>query len=463
LSDRTIPLFITEGAKKACCLLNLQYAAISLPGVWNAQLKGRLKDSIKHCCGLGRKVYLCFDSDQLTSPKVQQALNRLGRLLSTEGCVVSVVLWDVQYKGIDDLCVQAGADAVHDAIAKALTFEEWRDSLKSETETKPPKQTAADSLLTLAKQARYFHTSDKVGYADVWIDGNRHTYAVRSKAFRLWLQGQYYEVHGKGIGAQSLQDVLGTLEAAIFKGESHEVNLRVAEHQDKIYVDVGAADWKAIEVDAVGWRLVSDPPVRFWRPDSLLSLPYPVEGGNLDELRQLLNVDGAAWTLIITFLLFCYHPKHHKPILILHGEQGSGKTTVAEFLKSLIDPGKAGLLPAISDAHRMAVAASRRLLLAYDNLSGINAEQSDALCRISTGGGFSTRTLYSDDQETCFEFTRPQILTGIDSLATRGDLLQRSLMVSLPSVTSEHRKTREALETNLNEARPRILGHCSPH
>jgi putative DNA primase/helicase len=134
LSDRNVPLFITEGAKKAACLLTLQYAAISLPGVWNAQLKGRLKDSIKHCCGLGRRVYLCFDSDQVSNPKVQQALDRLGRLLSTEGCVVSVVLWDVQYKGIDDLCVQAGADAVHDAIAKAPTFEEWRDSVKGQAQ-----------------------------------------------------------------------------------------------------------------------------------------------------------------------------------------------------------------------------------------------------------------------------------------------------------------------------------------
>jgi Domain of unknown function (DUF3854) len=93
LGDRSIPLFITEGAKKAACLLTLGYAAISLPGVWNGQLKGRLKTSIKQFCGVGRRVYFCFDSDQITNPKVQQALDRHGRLLSAEGCVVSVVLW----------------------------------------------------------------------------------------------------------------------------------------------------------------------------------------------------------------------------------------------------------------------------------------------------------------------------------------------------------------------------------
>jgi hypothetical protein len=459
LGDRTIPLFITEGAKKAACLLTIGNTAISLPGVWNGQLKGRLKDSIKQFCGLGRKVYLCFDSDQVSNPKVQQALDRLGRLLSAEGCVVSVVLWDVQYKGIDDLCVQAGGDAIHEAIANAFTFEEWRDSLNPETEAKPPRQTAADSLLTLAKQARYFHTSDKVAYADIWIEGDRHTYAVRSKAFRLWLQGQYYESHGKGIGSQTLQDTIATLEAiAIFKGETHEVNLRTAEHQGKIYLDLGTPDWKAVEIDAVGWRLISDPPVRFWRPDSLLPLPYPVKGGSLDELRQLLNVDGAAWTLIITFLLFCFCPGKTYPVLVLSAHRGSGKTAAAEILKGVIDPGKAPLIKPQGDTHKLAVAASRRWLMAYDNVSHISSEQSDDFCRLATGFGYSTRTLHTTDEETTFELTRPQIITAIDALVTRDDLADRVLMVQLPEITEDMRLPQAELTAKVEAARPQILG-----
>jgi hypothetical protein len=362
-------------------------------------------------------------------------------------------------KGIDDLCVQAGAEAVHDAIANALTFEEWRESLKAETEAKPPKQTAADSLLTLAKQAKYFHTSDNVAYADIWIEGNRHTYAVRSKAFRLWLQGQYYESHGKGIGAQTLQDTLGTLEAiAIFKGETHEVHLRVAEHQGKTYLDLGTPDWKAIEIDTTGWRLVSDPPVRFWRPDSLLPLPYPVEGGDIGELRELLNVDGAAWTLIITFLLFCFCPGKTYPVLVLSAHRGSGKTAAAEILKGLIDPGKAPLIKPQGDTHKLAVAASRRWLMVYDNVSHISSEQSDDFCRLATGFGYSTRTLHTTDEETTFELTRPQIITAIDALVTRDDLADRVLMVQLPEITEDMRLPQAELTAKVEAARPRILG-----
>ena len=160
---------------------------------------------------------------------------------------------------------------------------------------KPPKPekkervTAGDRLLEIGKTPTYFHTADKIAYADIWIEGNRHTYPLCSKAFRFWLSGEFYKQEGTGISSQTLKDTLNTLEAiAIFEGENHEVHLRTAEYQGKIYLDLGTPDWKAIEVDTQGWRIINEPPVRFWRPDSLLPLPYPVEGGSLDELKDLL-------------------------------------------------------------------------------------------------------------------------------------------------------------------------------
>lgn len=134
LQDRSLPILITEGAKKAACLLSLNYAAVSLPGIWNGQIKGRLVPSIQQISGLGRKTYLVFDSDQITKPQVQQALDRLGRLLVAEGCVVYVVTWDAQYKGIDDLVANLGSDAAHHAIQQAQTFEEWRSQVKIPTD-----------------------------------------------------------------------------------------------------------------------------------------------------------------------------------------------------------------------------------------------------------------------------------------------------------------------------------------
>lgn len=345
-------------------------------------------------------------------------------------------IWESAQKGNPTpACTTEGVDN----ILKAWNKKAKKDKSATPTEQKE-RESASGKLLEIAKTATYFHTSDKIAYADVSIDGNRHTYSVRSKAFRLWLSGEYLDRTEKGIGSQTLQDTLSTLEAiAIFRGETREVHLRTAEYQGKNYLDLGTDDWKAIEVDSSGWRLLSDPPIRFWRPDSLLPLPIPVTGGNLDELKDLLNVDGSSWTLIVTFLLFCFCPDKTYPVLVLSAHRGSGKTAAAEIIKGLIDPGKAALIKLQNDTHKLAVAATRRHLMVYDNVSHISPDQSDDLCRIATGFGFSTRTLHTTDEETTFELTRPQIITAIDALVTRDDLADRVLMAQLPEIPADKR------------------------
>jgi hypothetical protein len=385
-------------------------------------------------------------------------------------CLAGTVgLWKKPEGGMDigdDICDrQLNKEQI---LEKVISPSEYQEAIapkakvekqKTEETPKEERQTGGDRLLEIAKTATYFHTSDKVAYADVTIDGNRHTYAVRSKAFRLWLSGEYLDSTEKGIGSQTLQDTLSTLEAiAIFRGETREVHLRTAEYQGKIYLDLGTPDWKAIEVDASGWRLILEPPVRFWRPDSLLPLPIPVTGGNLDELKDLLNVDGSSWTLIVTFLLFCFCPDKTYPVLVLSAHRGSGKTAAAEIIKGLIDPGKAALIKLQNDTHKLAVAATRRHLMVYDNVSHISPDQSDDLCRIATGFGFSTRTLHTTDEETTFELTRPQIITAIDALVTRDDLADRVLMAQLPEIQAEKRLPQGELNAKVEAARPRILG-----
>ena len=66
---------------------------------------------------------------------------------------------------------------------------------------------------------------------------------------------------------------------------------------------------------------------------------------------------------------------------------------------------------------------------------------SDSLCRLSTGGGFATRTLYSNDEETFLDATRPVILTGITDFVSRGDLIDRSLFLHLPVIPEEKRRS----------------------
>jgi hypothetical protein len=46
------------------------------------------------------------------------------------------------------------------------------------------------------------------------------------------------------------------------RGSAH---LRAAKFGGKIYLDIGDPEWQAIEIDASGWRMIQDSPVRFRR------------------------------------------------------------------------------------------------------------------------------------------------------------------------------------------------------
>jgi hypothetical protein len=146
------------------------------------------------------------------------------------------------------------------------------------------------------------------------------------------------------------------------------------------------------------------------------------------------------------------------PILAFAGEQGTGKSTACRILRGLVDPFKAPIRAMPKDKRDLAVTAHNAHVIGLDNLSGIAAEMSDALCSLSTGGGFATRGLYSNDEEHIFEATRPIILNGIDDVATRGDLADRAVLVTLKPITDATRKTEAAVWKAFEKAAPRIFG-----
>src|SRR5262249_18508419 len=83
---------------------------------------------------------------------------------------------------------------------------------------------------------------------------------------------------------------------------------------------------------------------------------------------------------------------------------------------------------------------------------------SDALCRLATGGGFSTRELYSDDGEVIFDAKRPAILNGIEDFVERNDLLERSLLIRHPPIKEENRRPGSEFWREFGGAHPKLLG-----
>jgi len=322
------------------------------------------------------------------------------------------------------------------------------------------RRSQATRLAALADEVEFFHTPDREPYADVPIGGHRETLSLRGEEFRLWLRRRYHDEYGGAIGNQVVQDALGVLEGvALFEGPQRAVHTRIAALDGVTYLDLSNAAWEAVAIGPHGWTIVAEPPVRFRRSKGMLPLPHPEPGGGLDELRPFLNVaSDEDWILIVAWLLGAFCPQGPYPLLALHGEQGSAKSTTARLLRSLIDPNTVPLRAEPRDTRDLAIAAQHSWLLTFDNLSNVPNWLSDALCRLSTGGGFATRALYSNDTEVLFEAQRPILLTGIADLATRSDLLERTIVCYLPSIPPDRRRTEAAVRADFAAARPRILG-----
>ena len=339
----------------------------------------------------------------------------------------------------------------------------WGAEERATADAQPIKgPTQAEKLLQYASAAELSHTPDDTAYATVPVGDHRETHPVRGQRFKQWLLQQYYTELRKAPSAQALADARATLEArALFEGTERSVHLRVAGQEGAVYLDLCNQEWDVIEITAAGWRVLPgrEAPVRFVRKDNTAPLPYPARGGGFEDLSSVLNVRSDKDSILLTaWMVGALNPDGPYPVLDLEGEAGTAKSTTARVVRSLVDPAVEPLRAPPRDARDLAIAASGNWTPAFDNLSGIRPWQSDALCRLATGGGFATRELYSDDREVLFSQKRPVILTGIESLATAGDLRDRSIVIELPHIPPEERRPEREFYRAVEEARPKVLG-----
>src|SRR5690606_1708953 len=271
---------------------------------------------------------------------------------------------------------------------------------------------------------------------------------------------QFFEQTGGAPSSEALQAALNVIEAkAHFDGPERPVFIRVGGHEGRLYLDLGDDAWRAVEIDAAGWRVVETPPVRFRRASGVQPLPIPTRGGSVETLRKFLNVKSDEdFVLVVAWAIAVLRDRGPYPALVLSGEQGSAKSTFSAVLRALLDPNTAPLRALPREDRDLFIAASNGHVLAFDNVSGLPAWISDTLCRLATGGGFAVRQLYSDQDEVLFDAARPVMLNGIEDIVTRPDLADRALFLTLEPIPEERRRPEQELWATFEAERPRILG-----
>ncbi len=467
LRDGSGDVYITEGEKKAMALCQAGLTAVGVGGVdcWKVKGKEELIPDLAALRLTGRTVYVVYDYDPkpTTRENVTRAKQRLAAVLLKAGAklVLGVDLPPGPggaKQGADDYLLAQGPETFRALVALARPVLAAGDAAKASK----GKLTVCDMLLEVATGPGTELWNDADGektYATLRSEGRVEHLPVRSKAYRAHISYGTFLKYRVSPGTQTVQDVLNTLEGrAKHEGRRHPVFVRVAGDGGKLYLDLCDEAGRVAEVDADGWRVVIDPPVRFRRPKGMLALPAPEEGGAASDLRRFVNVTDAHWPLLAGWMVGALNPRGPYPLLKLLGEQGSSKSTTTRVVKSVIDPNVAPVRSAPKEERDLMIAAGNGWLLGFDNLSYVPPELSDAMCRLATGGGIARRTLYSDDEETILQAVRPVILNGIEDIGFRSDLLDRSVVVSLPRIEAKARRPEDTFWAEFEEARPRLLG-----
>lgn len=319
--------------------------------------------------------------------------------------------------------------------------------------------TVAQALVKIGERAQLFHDERSTAHAVVVGEKGQRIMAVRGRDFRMWLARAYYLETRKAANGEALGAALQLLEAqAVHSGEKIPLWNRFARLDGAVWLDLADEAGRAVKVTAEGWTVVERPPVLFRRFSHQAPLPVPEKGGHLRELLDFLNIAREEdKLLVLSWLVTALLADIPRPALILHGAQGSAKTTAARMCRALLDPSAIVSVSLRRDDGELAQVLDHHASPLFDNLSGIGAAQADLLCQAVTGGGFSKRGLYTDDEDRLFSFKRAMILTGITVPTTAPDLLERSLLIELERVGPEKRREESDLWRSFEAIRPRLL------
>lgn len=313
-----------------------------------------------------------------------------------------------------------------------------------------------------------FHDTQKQPYIALNRSGSK-VLGLDGKEFRSWLIAAMMD-EDEYISSHIAEEVAERLRAyAIHKQkEPKPLVVRICRKDNidgspsELWYDLADADGMAVHITKDGYT-IKEPPIIFRRYSHQHEQvkPQPRISGEWDDIFQLVNLkerdDKVAFTV---FAVSCFIDRFPKPILLLRGTNGSGKSTPMRILHSLIDPSELGSgYPLARDNGELARIANKHAILHFDNIDGkeIKPDISDALCRITSGQAFVRRTLYSDDDDTIFKGQRPVMLNGIGKLAEREDLLDRCLIFNMKRIPQDKRMTEAKIFAKFNEMKPYLL------
>lgn len=276
---------------------------------------------------------------------------------------------------------------------------------------------------------------------------------------------EYYKQNGKVPGASSIRAALTTIRGQYLTEPSTEFWNRIGvDDRGDWWLDL--SDGRYVWITCGGWDILGETPLYFRRHSYHLPLHTPTrEGdGDLFSLLDYINLpDCDSQLLYLICALQCLIPDIPKAILNITGAYGTVKSTGMGAIVELFDRSSmrdlpSGLLSMHENIKELVQNLDHHWVCYFDNLSGLDEEQSDALSRAVTGSAMEKRQLYSDDEDVARRFRRCVGFNSIGLVVSKTDVMSRSVVLETKPVLASQRKTDKEIKASLSGFAGRIFG-----
>lgn len=297
-------------------------------------------------------------------------------------------------------------------------------------------------------------------YAAIRVEGHREVWPVRGRKFQVWLAGMIWRRQRKAPTQMLLSMGTAIFEAeALHSGVKYVLHNRVAWREEAIWYDLSDERWRAVKITPDGWEVVDEPPILFRRYGHQSPQVEPVHGGKPRKFLELTTVKNEDDKILLIVAMGSYLiPEFPHPVLVLHGPQGSAKSTLFRLVKELVDPSSVKTLSFPKDVEGAVHLLSHHWFVPFDNITSLRPWLSDAVSRAVTGDGFQKRELYTDDDTVLYQYQRCVGLNGINIVVKKPDLLDRSVLIELERISKEERRTERWLQAEFKKKKATILG-----
>ena len=331
---------------------------------------------------------------------------------------------------------------------------------------------AAEIIVELAlENSTLFKDEFGIPHAVLKINNHCEVLSIEGNKFESYVSKVYYDnCDKKTANAETINNAIRTIKAkAIFEGQTIPLHLKVAwaneTNKDDIYYDLSDEKRRCIKITkSSGWKIMNNQiEVLFKRYGHQAPQVEPVRDYDskiFDEFIDSLNIKNQRHKLLIKiWIISLIIPNIAHPILLPYGEKGSAKSTLQKKIKMLIDPSPLDLFSIYNDKAQFIQQLAHNYLCFYDNVKREPRWLSDEACRAVSGGAFSKRKNYTDDDDIPYKYKKILSFSGINVIFSEPDALDRSIKIELERIKDEDNIPDTKIEEDLRQQIPALLGY----